>query len=149
MIDDLLTDLQVRGSREPRGPRGPSGLRGSESQRVKGSEGRKGRKGQVGQVGQEGQVLDLDLICISTIFEDMSLDLRLGVALHYSDVSGLPPLFCNLQNSPSLSFLCQCTDDVTILVPFLFARAAVMNWMPQCSGAIYFQENSIIGIVKP
>ena len=27
-------------------------------------------------VNQEGQDLDLDLICISTVYEDMSLDLR-------------------------------------------------------------------------
>ena len=44
--DDLLTDLQVRRSIGSRGSKG------------------------------QGQDLDLDLICISTIFEDMSLDLR-------------------------------------------------------------------------
>ena len=52
--DDLLTDLQVRRSIWSRGS-GSSGSRGSKGQ---------------------GQDLDLDLICISTIYEDISLDLR-------------------------------------------------------------------------
>ena len=54
--DDLLTDLQVRWSR------------GSEGQEGQRSEGHKGQLGQLGLIGQEGQDLNLDRICIFTIF---------------------------------------------------------------------------------